>query len=172
MSRMIEDMLDLTRARLAGGIPITRAAAISAHSSRAWSQEHEASSRGRRIEVHHEGNLAGEWDGDRLAQVLANLIGNALQHGEGHEPVEVHVEGSSDHVVTCRWRTPAPSTPSGAAAHLRSVPQRPACRKRPVGLGLGLYIAQQIVHAHHGTIDVDSSNTTHTVFTVTVPRRA
>ncbi len=45
------------------------------------------------------------------------------------------------------------------------------CR-RPVGLGLGLYIAQQIVHAHHGTIDVDSSNTTHTVFTVTVPRRA
>src|SRR5688572_24613364 len=60
MNRMIEDVLDLTRARLAGGIPITRAPADLRSLVARVVEEHEASSRGRRIEVHQEGNLDGE----------------------------------------------------------------------------------------------------------------
>jgi two-component system sensor histidine kinase/response regulator len=171
MNRMIEDMLDLTRARLAGGIPINRAAADLGSLVTRVVQEHEASARGRRIEVRQQGNLDGDWDGDRFAQVLANLIGNALQHGKGHEPVQVDVEGSSADTVTVSVRNAGVIDPAVLPHIFDPFRSSQTLPKRSVGLGLGLYIAQQIVHAHQGTIDVDSSHPTHTVFTVTVPRR-
>jgi two-component system sensor histidine kinase/response regulator len=171
MNRMIEDMLALTRARLAGGIPITRAPADLGPVVSRVVQEHEAAPGGRRIDVHQQGDLAGEWDADRLAQVLTNLIGNALQHGQPIEPVQVRIDGTRDDVVQVSVQNAGALDPAVVPQLFDPFRGGQRLAKRPVGLGLGLYIAQQIVHAHHGTIAVDRDNATHAVFTVTVPRR-
>ena len=169
MNRMIEDMLDLTRARLAGGIPITRVPANIGVLVNRVVQEHQTAASDSRVTVVHDGNLDGEWDGDRLAQVLSNLIGNALQHGLRDHPVEVCIDGRDRDWVRI-------SVTNAGAIDPALLPQVfdpfRGGRRQPLGLGLGLFIAQQIVHAHQGTIDVERDNTTHTVFSVKVPRRS
>jgi signal transduction histidine kinase len=168
MNRMIEDMLDLTRARLAGGIPVARARADIGVLVNRVVQEHQAAS-GAQVTVDHEGELDGEWDGDRLAQVLSNLIGNALQHGRRDEPVGVRIDGRENDSVTVRV-TNAGAIDPNLLPHIFD-PFRGG-RRQPLGLGLGLFIAQQIVHAHQGTIHVERGNATHTVVSVNIPRRS
>ena len=99
MSRMIEDMLDMARARLAGGIPLKREPAdLGALLERVVS-EIQATYPERRIEVQRSGDLNGNWDGERLAQVASNLLGNALQHGAAGATVEVNVDGTRSSAV-------------------------------------------------------------------------
>src|SRR6201996_1506388 len=93
MSRMIEDMLDMARARLAGGIPLKREPGnLGTLVDRAVA-EVQAAHPGRQIQVEQSGNLLGSWDGERLAQVASNLLGNALQHGDPESVVRVTTDG-------------------------------------------------------------------------------
>jgi signal transduction histidine kinase len=172
MSRMIEDMLDLARARLAGGIPLKREPADLKPLIDRVVGEVQAAYPDRRIDVVQEGNLRGEWDAERLAQVASNLLGNALQHGEENQPVEVNVDGRDSDVVTLSVGN-AGQIPDELLPQLFD-PFRGAKRQpgRNEGLGLGLYIVQQIVVAHEGTVDVRSGNGDRTVFVVTVPRKS
>ncbi len=102
MSRMIEDMLDMARARLAGGIPLKREAAdLGALVDRVVG-EIQAAYPDRRIDVQKAGDLSGNWDGERLAQVVSNLLGNALQHGDEADAVKVNVDGDG---VRQPWRS-------------------------------------------------------------------
>src|ERR1700761_6378609 len=94
MSRMIEDMLDLTRARLGGGIPLRRQETDFGQLVQRVIQEHQVSFPAGRLETRLEGNLLGSWDADRLAQVTSNLIGNALEHGEPKAPIEINLNGT------------------------------------------------------------------------------
>jgi two-component system sensor histidine kinase/response regulator len=170
MSRMIEDMLDMARARLAGGIPIKREAAdlgalvdrVVGEVQAAWPE--------RRIEVHKSGNLNGNWDGERLAQVTSNLLGNALQHGDEVDSVLVKVDaGKADAVeitVTNSGTIPADLLPQLFDPFRGSLNQT----GRTEGLGLGLYIVQQIVLAHGGSVAVESGGNNRTTFTVSIPR--
>jgi len=170
MSRMIEDMLDMARARLAGGIPIKREAAdlgalldrVVAEVQAAWPE--------RRIEVDKSGDLHGNWDGERLAQVTSNLLGNALQHGDEGDAVQVNVDaGKADAVVISVSNSgtiPAELLPQLFDPFRGS--QRQAGRAE--GLGLGLYIVQQIVLAHGGSVAVKSGANNRTTFTVSIPR--
>jgi signal transduction histidine kinase len=171
MNRLIDDMLDFARARLAGGIPLARASADLGALVQRVAQEHQASFPDHGIEIECHGDLTGHWDADRLAQVVSNIIGNALQHGRKGEPVRVRLDGRSPDAVTCDVANAGAIDP----ALLPRVfdPFRGGRRQsgRHDGLGLGLYIAQQIVQAHEGRIAVDPGNRTHTVFSVTVPRR-
>src|SRR3954470_5932730 len=98
MSRMIEDMLDMARARLAGGIPLKREAADLGALLERVVGEIQAAYPERRIEVRKAGDLNGNWDGERLAQVVSNLLGNALQHGDG-DTVTVKVDGTRSEAV-------------------------------------------------------------------------
>ena len=100
MSRMIDDMLDLTRARLGGGIPLRRQETEFAQLVQRVIQEHQVAFPDGRLETRLEGDLAGSWDADRLAQVTSNLIGNALEHGEGKDPIEVVLNGTRPDWVT------------------------------------------------------------------------
>ena len=171
MTRMIDDMLDLTRARLAGGIPINRAPADLGPLIQRVVQEHQTAYPERSIDVQHEGDLTGDWDADRLAQMASNLIGNALQHGTHGTPVHVRLDGTGDQLVTLSVAN-AGAIDASVLPHLFD-PFRGGQREptRQGGLGLGLYIAQQIARSHRGGVDVHTDDPAATVFSVTVPRR-
>ncbi|MDB5800523.1 MAG: Sensor protein [Rhodocyclales bacterium] len=171
MSRMIEDMLDLARARLAGGIPLKREHADLGTLVQRVAQEYLAAANERRVEVQQDGDLAGEWDADRLAQVASNLIGNALQHGDAHEAVQVRLNGTHDDVVSLSVANSG-RIPADVLPHIFD-PFRGAQREagRNDGLGLGLYIVQQIVNAHGGSVEVRTEEPDRTLFLVKVPRR-
>jgi two-component system, sensor histidine kinase and response regulator len=171
MSRMIDDMLDLTRARLGGGIPLRRQESEFGQLVQRVIQEHQASFQDGRFEIHQEGDLAGYWDADRLAQVTSNLVGNALEHGEKRDPIEVTLNGTQPDVVTLSV-TNTGVIPADVIPHLFD-PFRGGQRHlgRSDGLGLGLYIVQQIVLAHRGRVDVRTDER-RTTFMVEIPRRA
>jgi two-component system, sensor histidine kinase and response regulator len=172
MGRLIEDMLDLARARLAGGIVIKREPVDLKSLVERVVREHQASAEGRRIEAAYEGNCAGQWDAERIAQVASNLIGNALKHGDASRPVEVRVDGANplEVVLTvANGGTIAPEVQSHLFDPFRGG-QRPAGRRQ--GLGLGLYIVSQIAQAHGGDVEVTTGRDDRTVFRLRVPRAA
>lgn len=115
------------------------------------------------------GVLSGSWDGNRLAQVLTNLLGNALRHGAADQPIGLHLDGT--HPSAIRMEI---SNGGCIPAELLPVLFKPfrggeAKGGRRDGLGLGLYIVQQIVTSHGGSIAVHSADD-HTRFTVTLAR--
>jgi len=170
MSRMIEDMLDMARARLAGGIPLKREPAdLGALIDRVVGEVHAAYPQ-RRIEVKQAGNLAGEWDGERLAQVASNLLGNALQHGKEDGIVRATVDGRLSGQVVFKVENAGTIPPELIPQLFDPFRGAPRQAKRTDGLGLGLYIVQQIVLAHGGSVDVQSGDEDKTVFIVRIPR--
>ncbi len=170
MSRMIDDMLDLTRARLGGGIPLRRQETDFGQLVQRVIQEHQVSFPDGRFESHQEGDVSGYWDADRLAQVTSNLIGNALEHGEKTDPIEVKLNGTRADSVTLTV-TNTGVIPEEVLPHLFD-PFRGGQRHlgRSDGLGLGLYIVQQIVLVHGGRADVKTGEG-RTSFVVQIPRR-
>jgi len=170
MSRMIEDMLDLARARLAGGIIIKREPADFRTLVERVIREHQSAAPDRTIVATFEGEFSGRWDAERIAQVASNLIGNALKHGEPHAGVEVRLDGKSADAV-CLSVSNAGTIPEVLRDHLFD-PFRGAERTagRSEGLGLGLYIVYQIVKAHRGVVDAQTGIDNMTVFRVVVPR--
>lgn len=119
-----------------------------------------------------DGDPAGTWDQDRLAQLVSNLAGNAVQHRRLRSPVELRIDGTApervvlevanDGVVPAEM-LPVIFEPLSPGEHRR--------REGSSGLGLGLYISQQIAAAHGGSIRVDS-DAGRTRFTVELPRTA
>lgn len=170
MSRLIGDMLDLARARLAGGIPLRLHSADFAALVRQVLREQFGTPQGQRVQLECLGDCQGHWDGDRLGQVISNLVGNALQHGEEGTPVQLRLDGRAADSVTLRVRN------AGTIAEER-LPQlfdpfSSGGPEVPKGLGLGLYIVQQIALRHGGEVAVRTEDGTHTVFELTLPRRA
>ena len=168
MSRMIDDVLDLARARLAGGIPLKRESVDLGTLVDRLVREHQAAFPKRSIQLQSEGDLVGEVDADRFAQVASNLIGNALQHGNAEQPIDVTLDGSNHDHVTLTVENDGQIAPD-ILPHIfdpfRGGAQRPGNEQ---GLGLGLYIVQQIVQAHQGRVDVESY-AGRTLFRVTAP---
>jgi two-component system sensor histidine kinase/response regulator len=172
MARMIEDMLDLARARLAGGIIVKREPTDFRTLLERVVREHQAAVPSRLIESTYDGDFAGLWDPERIAQVASNLIGNAVKHGDPKASVRVRLEGTRADCVTLTVRNGGTIAPD-VLAHLfdpfRSGQREPG---RGEGLGLGLYIVSQIVRAHQGTVDVKTGHADETYFRVELPRRA
>jgi signal transduction histidine kinase len=171
MSRMIDDMLDLTRARLGGGIPLRPQDIDLSQIAHRVIQEAQVSSPEGRFETRVEGDLVGYWDADRLAQMTSNLLGNALEHGDKQDPIEIALDGRrADRVTLAVTNTGV--VPAEVLPHLFD-PFRGSQRHsgRSDGLGLGLYIVQQIVLAHRGRVEVKTDER-RTTFLVEIPRRA
>jgi signal transduction histidine kinase len=170
MSGLIEDVLDFSRVRVGGGIPLTRAPADLLEIVRRMVNEHQAVSPSATIEINAGGDPCGDWDGDRLAQVVSNLIGNALTHGEGQR-VRLVLEGSAKDLVRLSVHNAGAIPPELLHVLWEPFQSRRNGRGRSQGLGLGLYIVQQIVLAHQGRVDVHSTDAEGTTFVVEVPRR-
>jgi signal transduction histidine kinase len=171
MSRMIAQLLDLARVRVTG-LQLHRRDLDLAELCQLVLDELRQGKPGSQIELGTVGSLRGRWDGDRLAQVISNLAGNALEHGEPGAPVRVQLDGRDPDRVTLQVENrgaidddvlPTLFDPFRGARHRR---------ENTRGLGLGLYISKEIVNAHGGTIDVRSSVDGGTRFAIELPRNA
>lgn len=169
MSRLINDIMDFARGRLGGGIGLERRPVLVANVVNEVVGELSSAHPERTIRV--EGTDAGTalLDGSRTAQMLSNLVGNAVQHSAPHEPVDVRLEGSERSVrvaVISRGEPiPAEMLPRLFQPYVRAAGDKPR-----QGLGLGLYIAGEIARGHGGSIAVQSTDDGITTFTVDLPR--
>jgi two-component system, sensor histidine kinase and response regulator len=164
MTRLIRQLLDFATARL-GRMPITPQPASLKDLCQAAVAEF-GSSAGGRLQLHVAGDPAGTWDPDRLQQVLSNLIGNAIQHGDPAAPVvvqasgeaaatvEIRVENRGEIPAAMREQIFAPFTKSAVSAG---------------STGLGLYIVDQIARAHGGSVAAESE-AGRTIISVRLPR--
>lgn len=173
ISGLVDNLLDFTQARL--GMQLALRTADLGLLAEQVAEEIRSAYPERVVLLDIGGSLDGEWDGGRISQVLSNLINNALQHGAAEEPVNVALVGDAE-AVTLTVRnagTPIPETEIGHLFEpLRRYARTPQRERAAYGnLGLGLYIAREVVLAHGGTITVRSDAEQGTAFTVRLPRR-
>ncbi len=171
MGHMIADMLDLARVRLAGGIPIRLEPVDLGALFQEAIDEQQAAAPDRRIGIEASGDLAGQWDGARLTQLGFNLIGNAIQHGDAAAGVDCTLDGTQPGTVFISVSN-AGLIPAETLPHIFDPFRgRETHRTRGDGLGLGLYIVDQIARAHGGQVEVRSDER-RTTFRVALPRHA
>ncbi|MFN2398485.1 MAG: ATP-binding protein [Gemmatimonadaceae bacterium] len=172
MNHMVGDLLDFTLSRLGAGVPIVRQEMDMAKVARQAVEEMRAAHPESVLEFETSGDLQGEWDSARISQVLANLLTNAVQHGSAKATITVTVQGDAESVVL-RVHNRGAAIPISDLHELFSPLKRlrsgEATARHASNLGLGLYIAERIVTAHGGTIEVNSSDETGTLFTVRLP---
>ncbi|MFL5272815.1 MAG: response regulator [Anaeromyxobacteraceae bacterium] len=172
MARLINDILDYSRSRLGKGLPTNPQAVDLDEICREIVAEVEASHPSRVVRYQHEGDGRGEWDRDRIQQLLTNLLTNALRHGDPEAPVSLAWRAADGEkvIVVHNEGTPIEQAMLGQVFE----PFRRGRRTggQGGGVGLGLYIVQQIVLAHGGSIAVRTGDGEGTTFTVTLPDRA
>jgi PAS domain S-box-containing protein len=175
MAQMANELLDFGQARFGGGLPVNRTrtdladiASEAVHAARIRCPDC-------RIELDAQGTFQGFWDRTRMLEVIGNLLGNATKHGSHAQAIELILRDQGDQVSVAVHNYGAP-IPAELLPFLFD-PFRRA--ESPSGLqsseksyGLGLYIIREIVVAHGGTIEVQSSSETGTTFTVHLPREA
>lgn len=169
MASMIDQLLDIARMR-AGKLGLEPSAGDLALVCRGIVEEFEApgsSERPSRIDFSCSGETTGQWDLDRISQVLSNLIGNALNHGTRDQAVRVSVEGMLDDALRVEV-----SNGGEIAPDMREHLFKPfyTSERGGSGLGLGLYIAHEIIRAHGGQLRLQSSERAGTTFEIVLPR--
>jgi PAS domain S-box-containing protein len=168
IQHIVGDLLDLAREREGAGIPIEPKPADLRAMCRQIIDELEAIAQDRPITFACDVDGAGAWDEHRIVQAISNLASNAVRHGTPGSPVHVRVSGDEQQVaveVHNRGTIPTDLLPR-IFEPFRS--GRPAT-SRDEGLGLGLFIAKAIAHAHGGGLEVDSSDDA-TTFRLVLPR--
>jgi len=171
MSRMIEQMLDLTRSRLAGGFALSPRPLDLCELLQRITDEIRTARPECVIELRCR-TLTGAWDQDRIEQVFSNLIGNAVRHGEPALPITVSADGDdrSVWVEVHNHGTPIPPELQRVLFNPFRRGERDSRTAETEGLGLGLYISNEIARAHGGRIEVRSSLAEGTTFRLTLPR--
>ncbi|KPW57641.1 Sensor histidine kinase [Pseudomonas syringae pv. tomato] len=175
-SQIVGDLLDFTRSQIGPGIPMKKTeidiqpvCARIVDESRTVNPEAD-------IRLTSSEPVVGDFDGDRLEQVFSNLIGNAVQHGNSRDPVEVTLAASDGTLqfTVHNTGTPIPAdvlpfifNPMG-----RYSPEQMTDNGPYSSLGLGLFIVARIVDAHGGRIEVTSKAEQGTTFAVFIPLKA
>lgn len=176
MQHLITDLVELTRVRLGNGIDIQPQPKDLKVICTAVLQEMRAIYRERNFVLQGPGAVMASVDEARFSQVLSNLVGNAVQHGDGDKPVTITVQ-QSDAATTIAVHNegtpiPAETIPRIFEAFVQGLQKRKSVNTSTASLGLGLYIAHQIVKAHGGTITVSSSADAGTTFLISLPASA
>jgi PAS domain S-box-containing protein len=170
MSRMIEQILDLTRARLTGGLPLNPKPMDLRDLIAQIIEELRLIHPSRTIAL-RSGPLPGVWDPDRLEQVFSNLVGNALLYGDPATPIAI--EGRRDgRLVSVEVHNQGAPIPDDIQPEIFSPfrrGERDSRTAKTAGLGLGLYISREVAIAHGGGLDLRSNVSEGTTFRVTLP---
>ena len=172
-TRLVKDLLDFTQARAQGGIPVDLHPMDLNGCARAVVDELEAGYPERKIVLHTSGDGSVEWDVDRLAQVIQNLIGNALKYSPVESLVTVETSGppTSSEVTLSVHNVGAPIRPEQLSSIFEPMTRGSgASHDQDRSVGLGLHIVRSIVSAHGGTVEVSSTPVNGTRFTVRLQR--
>ena len=168
VQQMIDDLLIFTRTRLGDFLPTSFSTQDMGQLCRDAIDEVCASYPDAKIDLRLAGELRGKWDGNRIGQLLVNLLVNAVRYGSGGVAIEaVGREGQMTIAVSNEGNPILPSAFPTLFDPLTRAQQTNQSRGA-AGIGLGLYICRCIVEAHRGTIDVQSSEHG-TTFTVRLP---
>ena len=174
MTRMVDQLLDLTRTRLGGGIPLARSPTRLAPLVSTVIEELTLANPGCHFELEAAATIRGVWDADRLVQALFNVLSNAVQFGlEGAQITVRMVDADDTTTITVHNELRGHPIAPAALATLFEPYHRGWDRDHVgTGLGLGLYIAHEIIRAHGGTIAVESlpsGTTCHVSIPNTIP---
>ena len=175
MSGMIKDLLEYTRARLGRAIPISPEAGSMEEICRVAFHEIRAVHPERSFKLETSGDLSGRFDADRFQQVLMNLLENAVRHGDRSQPITLSAHGDALQVTVRVQNHGRPIPEDQLQVIFNPLVQIPSALVNEdsgpsTSLGLGLYIAKEIVAMHGGTLDAESSNMSGTIFSAHLPR--
>ena len=169
MVGMLDQLYDLARARVGDGIVIQPREMNFRTLADKVIDEVRLGYPERSVAVDYDGSMTGVWDEQRLGQVVANVVGNALRHGSRDTGVIFRASDASGPLVVEVENGGV--IPEDVRPHLFD-PFRGGTTSGREGLGLGLYIVRQLVLAHSGTIDVASSKEQGTKFRIELPRES
>ena len=171
MARIIRDLLDFTRVRNEGAIPIERRPTDLVQVAERAIAELGAAHPGREIRLDARTAALLPVDPDRLGQVVTNLGANALQHGPAESPVTVTIapEGGG---IALRVHNGGPPIPADLLPQMFEPFRRGREGGEGGSLGLGLFIVREVVRAHGGSVEVSSTPSDGTTFTVRLPLRS
>lgn len=172
-THIVGDLLDFTRSQLGRGIPVNRVPIDLAPFFDRIVEESRAINPETNIHVAAVESAQGQFDAPRLEQVFSNLIGNAVQHGAPHSTVTVTLD-VKDNTLLFTVHNMGKAIPEDVLPFIfnpmgRYSPQASLENGPYASLGLGLFIVDQIVKAHDGSVDVASDAETGTKFTVHIP---
>lgn len=171
MARMIDQLLDFTRVRVGGGLPLSTEPFDVVPAIRQVIEE-TSKAAGRSIALESVGDAVGDWDRDRIGQVFSTLVGNAVQHGTPDTAARVRVDGTDPYMVRVEVTNGGVIPRDLVAKVFEPMTGGDGRREKSQGLGLGLFITKQIVRAHGGDVGVQSSDAGETAFYVVLPRVA
>jgi signal transduction histidine kinase len=172
---IIEQVVDFTRAQTDGVMPIERAPGNLAAQLAKVVQETQVRYPTRTLRLESSGNFDGNWDEGRIGQLLSNLLGNAFLYGSRESDVTVRMWATVDEVCFS-VHNHGPAIAKEDRERIFQPLERGlqnqfgAERREPSGLGLGLYICREIVLAHGGSLELESTQAAGTTFTVVLPR--
>ena len=170
MTRMIGLILDFSRIRSGRSFDLLFESADLRHICQSVIDEYRLSTPNQEITLSIEGQTSALIDSDRIAQLLSNLIGNAIQHGT-RGPVDVAVYKTDANALAIEVHNLGPPIPKAVQPHLFEAFHRgPEAASHGSSIGLGLFIADEIVRAHGGSIAVRSPDRNGTTFKVIIPR--
>jgi signal transduction histidine kinase len=165
MSTMLDELHDLARLRLGGGLELSRQRIDLGTVVREVVSEAELKKQAP-IDVEQIGDVAGSWDAARITRIVQNLIANAQHHGVGGR-IAVRLDGTDPAVVVLAVSNPG-EIPHDVRPHVFEPFRRgPSSRN---GLGLGLYIVRELARAHGGSVDLTSITPGVTRVEVHLPR--
>jgi signal transduction histidine kinase len=173
MQMLLDDLCDFNRTQLGLGINIDPHDVDLAKLLADVVDELRAAHPGRQIDLDVVGDLYGDWDGQRIQQLLSNLVINAIKYGASSTPVRIMASAAGAEIlIEVKNSGPAIDQPTLERIFdpLERGPGQTDKTGGNAGLGLGLYIASEIAKAHHGSIDARSDQT-ETAFAVRLPRR-
>jgi PAS domain S-box-containing protein len=170
-ARLLADLLDFTQARLQGALPVEPRPADLHELTRQVVEEVQLAHPERQLVLEQRGEGRGEWDPDRLAQIITNLVNNALAYGAEHCAVRVRTYGLPHEVRLSVHNMGEPIPPERMDQLFQPLKRGEGSAPRGKhSIGLGLFIVKHIVDAHGGHISVESTAEDGTTFTVSLPR--
>lgn len=171
-TRLVKDLLDFTQARLGGGLQMHRRPVALQDIVQPVVDEVVAAFPSREVALDEQPDLRGEWDPERLAQVIQNLLGNAIKYSTKGSLVQVSTRGEPEHVVIRVHNVGSAIPPENQATLFEPFERAGQTDSSTRSVGLGLYIVKQIVDAHGGSVHVQSTAQEGTTFRVRLPRVA